>query len=1446
MPMERALESASVSWLINHLASQQVVDFLLKWEIDSALTKKLNTLLLSITAVLNSAEDRQVDDPHVRAWLDDLRDAVYEAEDLIDEIATRALESELGTGKLTGSLHLSDSVKKAVDFKLKDVVDHLSPFKVPIESKIRGVVDRLEDISRQKDILRLTAEASNAKLKSPGSAGGSLRLTTPAVTESRVHGRDADKEAIKRLLVSGLDELSVIPIVGMGGIGKTTLAKIVYNDEDVKGAFDSRAWAYVSDVFDSAGILRALVESATREICNTNNLELLQCRLQSLLSKKKFLVVLDDVWNDEYGRWDDLRTAFENVGAAGSRIIVTTRSEEVARIMRTGPTYHLKGLLEDASWSLFEQIAFPKMDSAKYPNLRLIGREIVLKCKGLPLAVKVIGGSLLQNTDENYWRDIARSKFWDLPGKEIVPALRLSYYHLPPHLKKCFAYCSMFPKGYEFDEEMLVLLWLAEGVVQLPGAKHDKLEEEAAKFFTDLVSRSFFQHYSGEDSTFVVHDLIHELAQSVSGKASLSMGNKAENSKNYDSLEKTRHLSYIRGLNDAFLKFEPFGRTKSLRTFLPLDPFHGYRRSSLTKKVVHELLPNLSVLRVLSLQSYEITSIPGSIGNLKHLRYLNLSHSLIQELPHSVNSLYNLQTLILNGCKNLMKLPDDIGSLINLRHLILNKTNLQMMPMGMRKLANLRSLTNFVVGDGCGSGIGELRDLSLLRGKLHVSGLHNVKEVRDAIEAKLNSKKDIDELVLEWDGTSDGLRDIGVETDILDALEPNESLRRLTIRYYGSPEFPSWLGDPSFDKMVSVHLYGCRKCRFLPPLGMLPGLENLVIEGMDCIKSVGLEFYGDAYIGQDPFPSLKALKFEDMKEWEEWLSYGDDGVKGFPRLYELSVFRCPKLGKFSGRFGSLEILRIKNCAALTSFSECSTVETSNFAEYPHLRTLVLHNCIELNNLPATIPSLESLSIDNCERLTHLPSFGMLKKLSLFGSSMEVIGNLVDLTSLTSLEIRGILHLKNFPEGFLRKSRKLEELNVLTCNDLIGLSDDGTGLNHLSSLKKLTISACSFFKSLPDETRCLPPVLTSLDLKHCENLTKLPSELFGILSLRELKVERCPQLEAFPESGLPPLLKRLEVRDCPAFKIFPGEILDKNVALEYLELRSCSSLVSFLENGRLPTTLRHIKVAYCKKLQSLPQGIMCRNDMALEYLEIDSCSSLVSFPSGELPGALKKLEISHCTALTSLPVNLVSLRNLDTLVLTGCPAVKGFPRGGLPTNLVSLRVSECEELNALLERIDKLKCLQVLDILNCPSLELIPRQGLPTSLISLSIQDCPKLNPVDQWKLHKLVSLKHFSIGCCKGLISFPSKYLLPDSITLLDIVDLPDLESLSPGLENLTSLENLAISGCSKLRSLPENGLPPSLGSLAIRQCPLLKEQCETSKGAEWSKVENVPYVILM
>ncbi|XP_024017631.1 putative disease resistance RPP13-like protein 1 [Morus notabilis] len=371
-----------------------------------------------------------------------------------------------------------------------------------IVEEIKKILERLEDIKNEKDFL----DPKDGVWERP-----SRRLpSTSLLDEPEVYGRDEVKDTIINSMLSddegGNRKICVIAIVGMGGLGKTTLAQLVYSDDRVNEYFELKAWVCVSEEFDVCRVTKTLLQSVSSSFSDdVMDLNLLPVKLKDQLQGKKYFIVLDDVWCHNSADLNVMSKPFK-YGSQGSKVLVTTRSERVASIMGTAKSHRLKELTDEASWKLFQEHATGISGGfTADPDLEAIGREIVQKCKGLPLAVKTLGALSGCTLDIDDWLRISQSEIWKLPDEEnnILPALRLSYHYLPSHLKRCFAYCSLFPKKFEYEEEQMLLLWMAENL--LPNSSRDKKREEwGEEYFNDLVSRSFFQRSSTGGSNFYI------------------------------------------------------------------------------------------------------------------------------------------------------------------------------------------------------------------------------------------------------------------------------------------------------------------------------------------------------------------------------------------------------------------------------------------------------------------------------------------------------------------------------------------------------------------------------------------------------------------------------------------------------------------------------------------------------------------------------------------------------------------------------------------------------------------------------------------------------------------------------------------------------------------------------------------------------------------------------
>ncbi|XP_022746867.1 putative disease resistance RPP13-like protein 1 isoform X2 [Durio zibethinus] len=1310
-------------YLLYKLGSFEFLQFSSEKQIQEEL-EKLKKELLEIRLLLDDAEERQIKNQSVKNWLSDLQILAYDVDDIVDELETGIAERNLMLKR-----HGSSSKKPRLIFDTFDVV----LFNSVMMSKIKDITVKLKDLEPRKNQLQLRMIDSSKSKRIKG-----RQQPTSLEIETQVYGRDKDKETILELVIKSDDEENfVIPIVGMGGI--------------------------------------AIFQAITSEPCSDNDLNSLQEKLKNKLSGKKFLIVLDDVWNENYHDWTILQSPFLT-RTAGSKIIVTTRSFAVSSTMGASHAHSLQVLSEDDCLSVFAQHALGLRDFGGHPNLKEVAEKIVRKCNGLPLAAKTLGGLLRTNVDLDAWQKILESEIWKLSHHQcgIIPALQLSYHHLPPHLKRCFAYCSILPKDYEFQEKEIILLWKAEGFLQEASDKYS-FEGLGHKYFRDLVSRSLLQISNKDSSRFVMHDLINDLAKSVAGEICFRIEGDQKFSKH------ARHLSYIGGQFDGIKKFKGIGEAQHLRTFLPFR-MSNYMSCWVTNDVLTHLLPNLRCLRVLSLRGYQISELPDFIRNLKHLRYLDFSRTPIKCLPEFVSTLYNLETLLLRKCMNLEKLPLEMENLVNLCYLdITGAYRLESMPSNFSTLSDLQTLSDFVLQKGKGCQIRELEALSNLKGQLCILGLENVVETQDARKAKLHEKLGLDKLKLIWSEDFKN-RNAEIETEVLDLLHPSKKLKELTLMFYGGVRLAEWMGDSSFNKLLSLCLEYCPNCTSLPSIGRLPLLEKLSIKRMRSVTSVGVEFFGKNV--PHAFPSLETLEFENMLKWENWNFWEvNEESRKFPKLRELRIVNCPEL---------------------------------------------------LGSIPENLPSLEKLVICYCKKLViSIQSLPKLSELDVQGCHEVVYKGFADDSSLKRVRFSRIPKFTCAAEWLTLGSIKVESLKIDDCKELCSSQENNWGLLTQSmSLGELSIGKWSQLISIGVEEEeeelmqlKIPCTVQQLTIWDCERLEKLSTTLHYVTSLKMLQLSYCPNLISLSHKNLPSNLKTLVIGGCKNLRCLLEEGENVNLSsaclLEQLNISNCPALESLSSRGQLPTRLKLLQIYSCAKLESIAQEI--QDNSSLESIIINGCSNIKYLPQG-----LNKLSHLRC----------IQFRNCSNLV--------SFPKSCLRTsNLKVLLLHSCEKLHALPDDIHNLSCLEELEIRNCASLTSFPEEGIPTNLRKLTIEGPNICKPLIEWGLHRLTSLKSLYISNVL-FPQEEIEMTLPYSLTHLTVIDFPKLETLSSGgFQDLTSLEYLTIGSCLNLKSLPDKNMLSSLLQLHIWRCPVLKEQCGNDKGPEWSKIAHIPFVVI-
>ncbi|KAM1434701.1 hypothetical protein ACFX2I_042756 [Malus domestica] len=507
---------------------------------------------------------------------------------------------------------------------------------------------------------------------------------------------------------------------------------------------------------------------------------------------------------------------------------------------------NLGELSEEYCLSIFNYMAFAdiKVDKA----FEDISKDIVKKCKGLPLAARALGGLMYNKKTRREWLDVLNGKIWDQEEveQEVFQPLFLSYYDLASAIKCCLLYCACFPKNYKFERDELINLWMAQDYLNSKGNKDEG--EVGQTFFDNLVARSFFQDLekdsvSGKIIGCKMHDIVHDFVQSLTKNECLITDVEDVDSEIEALGEKVRHLTIRLKLGEPLPPSNAYYNCKNLRSLTKIS----YSRFDTSIAMIDSnFILQLKYLRTLNLSYSSISEVPKEICELIHLRHIDLSWNHgFKRLPDSICELYNLYTMRLLSCWSLEKLPDNMGKLISLKYLdVLGCHKLEYLPKGIRRLKkSLKTVDGFVVVYGEDEDrtlqLADLRVFSL-QGRLTIKLKGNVKDERELEKAQLWDLKQLFHLGID---SKDVLYKQTRNTiEILNALRPHENLESICISYHSGATCPSWMMSLHNLRIISLSRWS--ECKFLPPLGKLPHLEKLTVYGMEKVEKIGGEFLG--------------------------------------------------------------------------------------------------------------------------------------------------------------------------------------------------------------------------------------------------------------------------------------------------------------------------------------------------------------------------------------------------------------------------------------------------------------------------------------------------------------------------------------------------------------------------------------------------------------------------
>ncbi|KAG8645006.1 hypothetical protein MANES_10G022500v8 [Manihot esculenta] len=876
--------------------------------------EQLQTELKRIRCFLKDADSKQDHDERVRNCIAEIRDIAYEAEDIIDTFILKAdtfidlaydSEDVIDTFLLKVARGRGEGVRGFINkaFFMFTKASYLHS----IGTQITSIGSKIEDINKSMQtygIQLVEGEGSNYERQQR------YRRPDPHVEEEYVNCLEAVISDLKARLMMEEEQVRVVSIVGMGGLGKTTLAKKIYNDVDVKQNFDFHSWIFISQQFSvKEVVVRILMDAASNEdkaklledmkggqplkskVGKMKEDEEFKCLLErmkeedlirtlhSTLIEKRYFVVLDDIWTTE--AWDYLKRAFPN-GKRGSKVLITTRNTVVASHADPQSSVVEPPLLkDDEGWELLKRKTFPRP-----PEFEKLGREMVKKCKGLPLAIVVLGGLLATKKSLTEWNSvheniIAHFIKWEQHHQYggVYGILGLSYDDLPFHLKPCFLYLSQFPEDWEFRKRELIRMWIAEGFILQPsiGGEEETMEDVGEEYLEELTSRCMVQ-VSERDHTGIgvkscrLHDLIRDMCISkarsenflgVIQHAEDAKANSSSSTLQLTSNNKWRRVAihprifgkdgrktdfYVPSLKsgDLYLRSLFYLIEPAIRKILKSGDF-VYNMTRQQARFIFENFRMLRVLKIDYIWQYD-RCLPGEVGYLIHLRYLGLVGG---GMTDGVK------------CRCVAALPSSIGNLRSLYTLDLRRNGVIILPAAVSKLECLRHL--LLDGELIWQfRLDKLRHLETLK---VVSAKHLIK--RDTIQKLTNLRS----LAVEFKTTEEVMAVIGSPIFGLGRLRSLKMRMRADIPFPNLeplsviPEDPHSLHHnlkhlpASLAKLTLMESYLKRD-----PMGILEKLPSLRILLLRFNAYEGSKMVCSA----NGFPQLETLTLESLDTLEEW------------------------------------------------------------------------------------------------------------------------------------------------------------------------------------------------------------------------------------------------------------------------------------------------------------------------------------------------------------------------------------------------------------------------------------------------------------------------------------------------------------------------------------------------------------------------------------------------
>uniref|UniRef100_A0A0E0MMH0 Protein kinase domain-containing protein n=1 Tax=Oryza punctata TaxID=4537 RepID=A0A0E0MMH0_ORYPU len=1145
--------------------------------------------------------------------------------------------------------------------------------RVEISKKMEDIVERLKPVCAKvatilESLVPLGHPNNNAKNQHFDLEN--RPKTSSVIIEPELFGRQNQKRRLAAEIIKGKycdNDLSVVPIVGPGGIGKTTFIQHIY--EEVKAHFQVSVWICVSQSFDANKLAQEIVKQmpkSNNEKENESAQEVIVKRIQS----KQFIIVLDDMWTYHEDGWKTLLAPLKKGGTKGNMVIVTTRIPKVAKMVESRDcSIKLERLQDKDSMLLFQACVFDNRKSWEdYPAaLKEVGIDIIKKLKGFPLAVKTVGRLLRDQLTFDRWIEVLDSKEWELQANDddIMPALKLSYNYLPFHLQQCFSYCALFPEYYRFGRHELINLWIGLGL--LGAGDQIKKIEDIGHDQRHVKDRMAFENHKEDLSTL---DLVHlrylRIKESLSSRTNLP-----------DNISRFYHLlvldvQYL----DAQYNYGKLGFLREMGNLIKLRHF------VVQHDCIHSNIPEVGKLKSLQeLRRFEVKKENKGFELVQIGQLLYLQGSLgiynlakVEEIKEAdgakialLNRLYGLK--LDWGKEQCNKDPIRDGNILeslkphcNLRELNITGPGCATCPSWLDEDFSIRNLESLHIecvnwdtfplpGKLCMTE-GEER-----QGCITSHNFHNLKSLELVSIPKLRK----------WHGNGTC------------SLLPH--LQNLTIR--DCPE------------LIELPLSHSTSCQFQQSMMCFPELKEISLS--DCPNLLSFRpipwTQSLCHVSIEKASDFEQLDYKNGEQSELILrmkkKYAREGMfwdvldfNNLREVQEVYIGNCPPI--------SLDVLKMLTCLKTLVITNSSNillpVDSEKNIQYQYelpVETLNLSSCgasgKELTQVLSHFPKLSKLSIWNCQNVTTLGVVGQQTMAAPESSPSPSANDAADTLTARQHDTEEAAASASGDERLLLLPPQLQELTIRGFQELDSGDIAAIELHGLPSLQSLSIFDC-------------PKLLCSSSPSHSHFPT----------TLQQLSLFNMEGMETLPP--LLPNLTRLDI--CYCRNLTGGEVLKALLAqghLTYLQVLESPTFFLGSEQDDVHHYTSGLQVLRTDDFAGVLAAPICRllssslTDLHLHDNDEVECFTKEQEEALQILTSIQDLQISRCNKLVSLPTGLDKLPNLRALHIRECLAIRSI--GSLPDSL------------------------QQLDIASCPAIHSLPKDGLPGSLQEICVRYC---------------------------------------------------------------------------------------------------------------------------